>query len=343
MATTPPSPARGALAGRLALLLALALGLAACGVESPPDAAAPAPPATGSFPVTVEHKYGTTEVPAAPERIVTLGLSDQDAVLALGEKPVGAVDWFGERPFGDWPWAAPLWGEEPPAIVGERDEYNTEQIAALRPDLIIAQYSGMSEAQYGTLSEIAPVVAQPADHPDYQAPWQVMTRQIGKALGQEERANELIEGIDQRFAAIRAEHPEFEDMTAVVAENYEPGAYSVFSPRDPKMIFLAEMGFTMPEALTQFVGDETVVDFSAERLELLEADRLVWLTGDDATEQRLEDDPLYQNLRVAAENRDVFVSYEDPPIGAALSFNTVLSIPYAADQLVPRLADPAQE
>lgn len=340
MSTKPLAYARRSLSVAVALVLALVL--AACGGGTAPAGSEPASPATGLFPVTVEHKYGTTEIPAEPQRIVTLGLSDQDAVLALGKKPVGAVDWFGERPFGKWPWTQPLWGDAPPTIVGEREEYNFEQIAALRPDLIIAQYSGMSQAQYDTLSQLAPVIAQPKGYPDYQAPWQVMTRAIGKAMGQEEKANELIDGIDGQFAAIRAEHPEFARMTAVVADSTEPGQYSVFSPNDPKMVFLAEMGFTMPEQLEQFIGSQDVASLSAERLGLLEADRLAWLTSDAATEERISADPLYQKLAVAAEDQDLFVSYTDPPVGAALSFNTVLSIPYAAEQLVPQLASPRE-
>ena len=36
----------------------------------------------------------------------------------------------------------------------------------------------------------------------------------------------------------------------------------------------------------------------------------------------------------------MFVPYDEPPIGAALSFNTVLSIPYALDEFVPLLDQP---
>ena len=48
-------------------------------------------------------------------------------------------------------------------------------------------------------------------------------------------------------------------------------------------------------------------------------------------------DKVYTTLKVAKENRAVFLPYETPPLGAALSFGTVLSIPYALDQLVPLL------
>jgi iron complex transport system substrate-binding protein len=319
------------------LAFVLAVVLSGCGGSGDEPADAGASTGDGTFPVTVEHKYGTTEIPEEPKRVVTLGLSDQDAVLALGVKPVGAVDWFKEEPYGKWPWTKDLWGDTPPEIVGERDEYNMEKIAALNPDLIIAQYSGMTKEQYDTLSQQFPVVAQPKGFEDYQAPWQEMTRVIGTALGKSQQAEKLIDGISQRFAQVREEHPEWAELTAVVGEPYEPGKYSAFSPNDPKMVFLSEMGFTVPEPYKKAVGSQNVADFSFERLDLMNADRLLWLVGGPETEQMLKADPLYSQLEVAKQNHDLFLPYENPDIGAALSFNTVLSIPYAIDQMVPML------
>ena len=42
-----------------------------------------------SFPVTIKHALGETVIPAAPQRIVTLGWSSTDAAIALGTVPVG--------------------------------------------------------------------------------------------------------------------------------------------------------------------------------------------------------------------------------------------------------------
>ncbi|WP_412544036.1 iron-siderophore ABC transporter substrate-binding protein [Longispora sp. K20-0274] len=318
----------------LAALVAASL-LSACGGSTREGAAAPA---AAGFPVTVEHKYGTTEVRKAPVRVVTLGLSDQDTVLALGIRPVGVVDWFKERPFGDWPWARPLWGDAKPEIVGERDDYQFEKIAVLKPDLIIAQYSGMKKDQYETLSKIAPVVAQSAKHDDYAAPWQDMTRTIGRALGREARVNELIAGIERRFADVRAAHPEFARQTAVVAESYEPGKYSVFSPTDPKTVFLKALGFRHSEAVGKLAGSQSFADIGTERLDLLDVDRLLWVIDDPDAEKRIKEDPVYAKLAVVTAGKAVFVPYTTPPAGAALSFDTVLSIPYAIDQLVPLLS-----
>lgn len=321
--------------------VAAALALGACGSDSGTDDGTAAPGASAgqdAFPVTVAHKYGSTEIKSAPTRVVTLGLSDQDAVLALGVKPVGAVDWFGERPFGKWPWAQPLWGSTPPEIVGERDEYNFEKIAALKPDLILAQYSGMTKENYETLSQIAPTVGQPAKYDDYAAPWQDMTLAIGQALGKEAQAKELIAGIDKRFADVRAQHPEWSGRTAAVVDPYEPGQYAVFAGSDPKAVFLTELGFKIPDAITKEAGKENAVVVSSERLDLVDVDRLLFLSGDPTAESRVKADKVYAGLAVAKEGRATFLPYEEPPLGGALSFNTVLSIPYAIDQVVPILA-----
>ncbi|MGI5446662.1 iron-siderophore ABC transporter substrate-binding protein [Streptomyces sp. CA-243310] len=325
---------------RAAVAATAALTLAACGGgdsdKTDTAKSGETGAAAGAFPVTLEHKYGSTTIAEQPKKVVTLGLSDQDAVLALGVKPVGAVDWFKEQPYGKWPWAKDLWGSTPPQVVGERDEYNMEKIAALKPDLIIAQYSGMKKEQYDTLSKIAKVVAQPKGAEDYQATWQVMTKQIGKALGKDAETGKLIAGIDARFKAVRDKHPEWKGKTVSVGEPYEPGKFSAFSPKDPKVIFLSEMGFTTSEAYRTALGKENVADLSSERLDVMEADRTVWL-GTAETEAAMKADPLYQKTRVHQEKRDLFLPYDSPDIGAALSFNTVLSIPYAIDQVVPKL------
>ena len=58
-----------------------------------------------AFPVTLEHKYGSTTIDAAPERVISVGYSEQDPLLALGVAPIAIRDWFGDQPFGVWPWS----------------------------------------------------------------------------------------------------------------------------------------------------------------------------------------------------------------------------------------------
>jgi len=73
------------------------LTLAGCGRADKDNQVAPTATTgpRGAFPVTIEHRYGSTTVPAEPQRVVALGLTDVDPMLALGVKPVGFVDWYG--------------------------------------------------------------------------------------------------------------------------------------------------------------------------------------------------------------------------------------------------------
>jgi iron complex transport system substrate-binding protein len=326
---------------RTATICALltALVLTGCGVSDPPPAE-DSPTSGGggaAFPVSVEHKYGTTEITKEPKRVVTLGLSDQDAVLALGVKPVGAVDWFKERPYGLWPWTKDLWGKDTPQIVGERDNFDPEKVLNLKPDLILALYSGMTEDQYTELSKIAPTVGQPKDFPDYAAPWQEQARMTGQALGKADEADELISDIDEKFATVREEHPDWKGKSVAVVDPYQPGKYAVFAKSDPKSVFMTEMGYAVPDAINEAAGENNAAEISSERADLIDTDLLLFLTADPSAEARVKADPVYKGLKVARENRAMFVPYAEPPIGAALSFNTVLSIPYAIDEFVPLL------
>ncbi|MCI2417434.1 iron-siderophore ABC transporter substrate-binding protein [Saccharopolyspora sp. K220] len=323
-----------------AMLVAMVLTaiLAGCGASGGAGGDAPSAVPGGVFPVTVEHLYGTTEIKSPPSRVVTLGLSDQDAALALGVKPVGVVDWFKERPYGKWPWTKDLWSGTQPEIVGEREEYNMEKIAQLRPDLIIAAYSGMSKEQYDTLSQIAPVVAQPKGYQPYLAPWQALSLQVGKALGQEAKMTELINQTQQKFADVRQQHPEWAQQTLAVADSFEAGVYDAFTSTDAKALFFKELGFPLVADIDrQAQAGANTLKMSSEQLPMLDVDRLVWVTSSEQANDRIRAEPLYQRLKVHQEGRDIFVPYENPDVGAAFSFNTVLSIPYAIDQMVPLL------
>ena len=49
------------------------------------EKSAPAPvEAPGGFPRTIEHKFGTVTIPERPERVVSVGCSEHDVLLALG-------------------------------------------------------------------------------------------------------------------------------------------------------------------------------------------------------------------------------------------------------------------
>lgn len=312
---------------------------------SPTTTSSPSPDADdeAAFPVTIDHKFGSTEISQEPERVVTVGLTDHDAFLALGVTPVGVTDWFGERPHATWPWAQRELGDAEPEIVGMRQELDFEKIAAQQPEVIVGLYSAMDEQTYERLSEIAPTVAQPGDHANYAIPWQELTRTAGRVVGRQEQAEELVGDIEEQFAQAREDHPEFVGASAAIASPFE-GIY-VYSENVANGRLLGSLGFEQPDELSQMIGDKDGTSLSLERVQLLDTDVLVWI--DAAEGEGPLDQDLYQQLDVAQEGREMLID-SSSELGGAMSFSSVLSLPFVLDELVPRLeaaidGDPATE
>jgi len=292
-----------------------------------------------AFPVSIEHKFGVTVIPREPERVVTIGFSEQDPVLAVGVKPVAVREWFGGHPYAVWPWATDALGDATPQVlVMPYGELDFEKIAALRPDLIVATHSGINEREYATLSRIAPTLAQLATYPDFGMPWQEQTRLIGRALGREALAERLVAEVEARIAAARKAHPEFEGATVAWAHPAGQGQYWVVGPNTPPMRFLSALGLELPPALANIVGDRDSGQISGEQIALLDVDVLIFQAGSEADRQALENNPLFRNLKVAREGRTIYFEGTNDVLYGALSFSTVLSLPYAVDHLVPLLA-----
>lgn len=316
----------------------LLLVLAACGPnDSNSDDAASGDTGATGFPVSIEHKFGTTTVTAEPKRIVTVGLVEQDALLALGVVPVGTTEWFGEKPGAIWPWAeSKLGSAAKPEVLQDKDGIQFEKIAALKPDLIIGLYSGMTSDDYATLSKMAPVVAQPKDTVDYGVSWQTAQLTVGTAVGRKAQAEKLVADTEALFTKIRKDHPEFAGKDAMMATTYE--GYWVYGPQDPRGRLLADMGFTMPDGLAEVTGKEFGANLSKERTDLLDVDTIVWLLDSyDDDKAKVEGDPLYSKLKVNSEGRGIFLVSEEQ-VGAATSFISVLSLPFLLDKLVPQIA-----
>ncbi|HLU53861.1 MAG TPA: iron-siderophore ABC transporter substrate-binding protein [Pseudonocardia sp.] len=319
-----------------------ALGLlTACGGG---DTAAPVsqPAAGGAFPVRVEHSKGVTEIPSPPQRVVTVGYSDQDPVLAMGVRPVGVTDWYGDHPYATWPWAQDELGDARPAVLNRgaftgTPEYRYEEIAALSPDLIIGLYTSMDDTQYQTLSRIAPTVAPPAGYPEWGAPWDEYTRLAGRALGVPDRAERMIAEVNAQLEAAAEANPQFEGRTAVVAERVGAGQTFVRSPRDQRSQLVTALGFVIPPEIGELAGDLDGATISDEQMGLLDRDLLLWNTGfEPQARADIERAPLYSRLEVVREGRSVFV--DDPLVSAAWTWGTVLSIPTVIDALVAKIS-----
>jgi iron complex transport system substrate-binding protein len=251
--------------------------------------------------------------------------------------PVATTEWFGEKPGAVWPWATAALGSAPkPEVLTNTDGIQFEKVAALRPDLILGIYSGLTNEDYATLSKIAPTVAQPKNAVGYGVSWQDLTRTVGTAVGRTQQAAKVVGDVEAKVAEAKTAHPEFAGKTALMATTYE--GYYVYGPQDARGRLLTDLGFTLPDGLAEITGKEFGANLSKERTDMLDADVLIWL-GDkyDTDKAKVQADPLYAKLKVKTEGRDVYLENEEL-VGAATSFVTPLSLPYLLDKLVPQLA-----
>jgi iron complex transport system substrate-binding protein len=324
----------------LLLLSVLALGagvLAACGSGSEsPQGSAPSG-GGGAFPVTVAHKYGTTEVPAAPQRVVSLGYTDQDALLALGVVPVAIREFTGEQPSATWPWARDRLNGAQPQVIPLAGP-TSESLAALQPDLIVGISAGLTQAQYDEYSRIAPVIASPAGFADYGVPWQDATKLTGQAVGRTAEADKLVGDLEARIAQARRQNPQLEGRTiaSVLPSTDAGGGFFVYGPQDLRSRFFASLGLTGVPALDQVAGDKFYGQFSAEQLgQLNQADIVALIPSSPSQVAPFRAQPGWQNLdAVKAGKAQVFQG----ETAAALTFSSVLSLPVVLDTVPQQLA-----
>lgn len=285
----------------------------------------------------IEHKYGSTEVSGTPERVVSVGYSDQDPILAVGVVPIAVRYWFDSKENAIFPWAEDEAGGDNPEVLDMPEQLSFEKIAALEPDIIIGAYSGMTQEDYGTLSEIAPTIPQSGEYIDYGMPWQEATLSIGRALGREDRAEKIIADVEARFSRAREEHPEFEGAVLAGGAYTSSSEIGFFASEDPRTRFFTSLGFETPRELDEIAGDQFYGNISGERLDLFDQDVLVWsqLSYTEGGRETIESDRLVQQMDASREGRMVFVEGD---VDDALQFNTVLSIPYILDAIVPQLA-----
>jgi iron complex transport system substrate-binding protein len=325
---------------RLAVLLLTlaALAFAGCGDDEPASEAAPAAAAgAGGFPATVEHKFGTTTVESEPQRIAVVGLTEQDTVLALGHTPIATTEWYGDQPYAVWPWAREALGDAEPTVLDTTDGFQFEKIAELGPDLIIGTNAGMQQDDYDKLSQIAPTIAGPKGSTDYFSPWDQQVELIAAALGKPDAGAALVKRVEDRYAAAAKEHPEFAGKTVTFAQNgFYSGLLYVY-PEGLNTEFLTYLGFEMNPKVTALAkkpGEQ--VGISAERIDTIDADVIVFATEKPSDVTELGKVPTFDKLRAVAENRAV---YTDGTLAGAIYFMTPLSLEYALDRLAPQLQD----
>lgn len=328
-----PHPTRPAtLLVRLTLVLAAAL--TGCGGSSDAGSDRGSPKATDSQneaegdggTVSIEHTYGTTEVPKDPERIVSLDTQWTDVLLALDDAPVGYIP-DPSAPDG-YPWRGDLLADATP--IEAVDQLPYEKIAALQPDLIVVSYFAQDEADYEKLSAIAPTIATLSDAEV--DTWQDITTAAGAITGDEDAAAALIAEVDGKVAAVAEDLPGLDAKTYSLV-NYVPGDqfYVVADPDDGAAVLFDQLGLSIAPKVLDAAGDEPGrVELSLENASLFDADVILLLAnGADP-----DDISGWAGLSAVQADAVAVLDYVD---AVGLNTPTPLSIPYSLEQIRPAL------
>ncbi|MGH8965457.1 MAG: hypothetical protein ACRDXB_09040, partial [Actinomycetes bacterium] len=100
---------------------------------------------------------------------------------------------------------------------------------------------------------------------------------------------------------------------------------------------MAELGFEVPAGLAERdTGEKFFAELSREQLGILDGDALVVLADDPAVRAFVDGDEILQALPVVADGRMVV---PDTDTRGAITANSVASVQYALDRLVPALAE----
>jgi iron complex transport system substrate-binding protein len=266
-----------------------AVAIGACGDE---DAGSGAKQ-TGAEPRSVVHAMGTSRVMGTPQRVVVLDTGEMDSVVALGVKPVGAVE-----PIAGAGFPAYLADAVKDAkIVGTIEQPNIEAIAALKPDLILSSKL-RHEAIYDQLSRIAPTVFTE----EVGVTWKKNFALHGRALSKADDARRLQNEYETKARELGAALGDKRDRTAVSVVRSVGDEVRIYEKANFLGTIIEDVGLPRPKAQ----DDETFATTATEeRIPDLDGD-VMFLSrfGDDhRLLNRLQDNRLWSRLRVVRAER----------------------------------------
>lgn len=325
----------------------LTLSLAACGGSSQEE-----PAAGGSedwSPVTIEHAMGSTTIEEKPERVATVAWANHEVPLALGVTPVGmaSADFGDDNGDGLLPWVDEELTEldaETPVLFDETDGIDFEAVADTDPDVILAAYSGLTQEDYDTLSEIAPVVPYPETA--WGTPWREMIRTNSAAMGMADQGDELVGELETEIQDAADEHPALEGKSVAFLTHVDTtdlSEVSFYTTHDTRTMFFEDLGMEIPESIrtASEATDEFSLTSSTEQADEFDDIDIIVTYGGEEIVDALEGDPVLSQIP-AVENGAIVSLPDDEPLGTAAN-PTPLAISWVLDDYLAQLDEAAQK
>jgi iron complex transport system substrate-binding protein len=300
-----------------------------------------------AYPIVIKHAFGTTTIAKKPERVATVAWANHEVPLALGIVPVGfaAANFGDEDEDGLLPWVAEKLkelGAEKPVLFDEGDGIDFEAVAATQPDVILAAYSGLSQSDYDTLSQIAPVVAYP--DAAWSTDWREMIRLNSAGLGMAAEGDALIRRIEADIAETVAGYPVLKGKSAIFVTHLDVTNLSTvnfYTANDARVKFFADLGLVSPKSVLEATKPgQFAASVSAEKVDTFDDVDIVVSYGSGPLLDAVKGDLLLSRMPAVA--KDALVMLGRDPVGTAAN-PTPLSISWVLKDYVELLADAARK
>ncbi|MBD2864313.1 AraC family transcriptional regulator [Paenibacillus oceani] len=255
-------------------------------------------PAAGQMPDKdaprlIKHAMGETTLQGTPQRVVILTNEGTEALLAVGIKPVGAVQsWIGD------PWYDHIKDDmKNVSAVGDELQPNIEMIASLKPDLIIGN-KVRQEKIYEQLKKIAPTVYSE----DLGGDWKINFKLYAEAVNKKEEGDKAMAAFDKRVADVKAKLGS-KAATKVSVARFSASQVRIYQKQTFSGVLLSQLGFARPASQDK---DSFIEVMTKEKIPSMDGDVLFYFVTEAAGKtdaakvvQEWKNDPLFQNLNVS--------------------------------------------
>lgn len=260
------------------------------------------PPADTSEVREIKHAMGVIQIKGTPQRVIILTNEGTEALLALGVKPIAAVQsWEGE------PWydhiKDEMTGVEP---LGYENEPNLEAIVNLNPDLIIGN-KVRHEKVYEQLSKVAPTVFSE----ELSGRWKTNFTLYAETLNKKAEGDKIMQEFDERVAAAKAKLGSKSSIKVSVAKFSKKGV-QIYQKDTFSGVLFEQLGVARPAS--QDVNNFAEL-LTEEGMSAMDGDVLFYWVSEAKGSTEITDmakkwmsSPIFQSLNVAKNNQVFQVS-----------------------------------
>lgn len=271
----------------------------------------------------------TVEIPNNVDKVASISASSTVILYMLA--PDKMIGWNEKRSYEENQYMQSQY-KNLPVIGGGKNDANYENIISLNPDVVFIGHGGTIDAVNEIQQKFGDVPTLDVEGDNNLSSITPAISFVGKVLGEEQKANHLIELYDSLM----------QEVNSTVANIPENEKKKVYYARDSSGLMSNPPGSSHTQ-LIEICGGDNVVEAPITKgsvgvsMELI----LKWnpdiiITSDPSFYKKVYDDPLWQNVK-AVQDQQVYLVPQSPfnwfegPPGA----NTILGIAWTAKVIYP--------